>query len=192
MARGISCMSRSKLTTIATSNLSVSANSMTSSPIRRSMPFSWGRRQGATCAVRGVSPRLGRGRWSWMPQVSVIAQRSCDYGHTHPAHPCEPSVDVSALLLLSWLVRAWNAGVEASRDSVLCSGTREVLGEEIGMAQRVSEECLAPLVQVLAIHEDHHPSVRFGVEVSCVGPGHGASLGKSPGLPAMRKPGPVN
>lgn len=100
-----------------------------------------------------------------MTPVPVIAELSSDHRDAHPPHHVEPAVEIPNLDAFARNVLIRTTGVEPARDAALVARTREKLCQEVRMHERMAEDLLARLVEVLAVDEDHHAGRRVGREL---------------------------
>ncbi len=63
------------------------------------------------------------------------------------------------------VVRVVPTGVETGSSASCCPRPGEMLSEEMGEPEQMSEQLPAPLVEVLSVEEDQDASVRAGLQV---------------------------
>lgn len=95
-----------------------------------------------------------------MSPIPVITKFARDDGYADASHRREPSVEVSGSSRFADNVPIWHPRIEAAGDAMVRPRTCQVLSKQMGVAERMAEQSLASLVEVLAIDEDHDPRLR--------------------------------
>jgi hypothetical protein len=94
----------------------------------------------------------------------VVPELPRRYADADSAHNGYAPIKMAGLAWCDVLARP--AGVEPTAHPIVRSGASQVLRQQVGMAQGMSEQPLAGFVEVLSVNEDQNASVRIGGQIT--------------------------